>query len=104
MLNVPTWPVAVTPVISTAAPVVAVGPNTVCPGCPAVIANNRTGAITAMEHLISLGHCRIGFIGGRPDLQSAQRRLQGYEDALRQANPALDPDLITVGDFSTKTE
>jgi LacI family transcriptional regulator len=47
-----------------------------------------------------LGHRRIGFIGGRPDLQSAQERMQGYETALSQADIALDPDVITTGDFS----
>ena len=98
--------IVVTPVttsFSTDAPVVAVDPNNVSPDCPAVIANNRIGAIAAMEHLISLGHCRIGFIGGHPDLQSAIRRLQGYEDALHQANIPLAPELIQVGDYSTET-
>lgn len=88
---------------STAAPVVAVDPNNVCPDCPAVIANNRIGAMAAMEHLINLGHRCIGFIGGRPDLQSAVRRLQGYQDALRQADIPLAPELIQVGDYSTET-
>jgi LacI family transcriptional regulator len=85
---------------STAAPVVAIDPNKECPDCPTVIARNHAGALAAMEYLIALGHRRIGFIGGRPDLQCAQQRLQGYEDALRQASIALDPDLITVGDFT----
>jgi len=88
---------------STVAPVVAIDPNNVCPDCPAVIANNRAGALDAMEYLISLGHRRIGFIGGRPDLQSAVRRLQGYQDALRQADIPLAPELIQVGDYSTET-
>ena len=87
---------------STAAPVVAVDPNNESPECPAVIATNHAGAMEAMAHLIGLGHTRIGFIGGRPDLQSAQRRLKGYEDALRQAGIALDQSLITVGDFTTE--
>jgi LacI family transcriptional regulator len=86
---------------STAAPVVAVDPNNETPDCPAVIATNHAGALEAMAHLIGLGHTRIGFIGGRPDLQSARRRRQGYEDALRQAGIPLDPSLITVGDFTT---
>jgi LacI family transcriptional regulator len=98
--------IVVTPVtttFSTDAPVVAVDPNNVSPDCPAVIANNRMGAMVAMEHLISLGHRRIGFISGRPDLQSAIRRLQGYEDALRQADISLAPELIQVGDYTTET-
>jgi LacI family transcriptional regulator len=98
--------IVVTPVattFSTDAPVVAVDPNNESPDCPAVIANNRIGAMAAMKYLISQGHRRIGFISGRPDLQSAIRRLQGYEDALRQANIPLAPELIQVGDYSTET-
>lgn len=85
---------------STAAPVVAIDPNNECPDCLGVTAANYAGALAAMEYLIGLGHQRIGFIGGRPDLQSSQQRLQGYEAALRMANIALNPDLIAVGDFS----
>jgi LacI family transcriptional regulator len=56
-----------------------------------------------MEHLIGLGHRRIGFITGRPELQSAVHRLVGYEDALQQAGVPLDPDLIQTGDYSRQT-
>jgi LacI family transcriptional regulator len=88
---------------STAAPVVAIDPNNESPDCLAVIATNHVGALAAMDYLLGLGHRRIGFIGGRPDLQCAQQRLQGYEAALRQANIAPDPDLMTIGDFTTET-
>jgi LacI family transcriptional regulator, galactose operon repressor len=88
---------------STAAPAVAVDPNNECPDCPSVISTNHAGVLAAMEYLIGLGHRRIGFIGGRPDLQSASRRLQGYLDALAQAGIPSDPDLIEAGDFSTET-
>jgi len=88
---------------STASPVVVVDPNNVTPDCPIVIATNRSGALSAMEHLIGLGHRRIGFISGRPELQSAVRRLLGYEDGLQQAGIPLDPDLIQTGDYSRQT-
>lgn len=88
---------------STASPVVAVAPNNESPDCPAVIATNRDGALSVMEYLTGLGHHRIGFIGGRPDLQSAVRRLQGYKDGLQQANIPLEPELIQIGDYSRKT-
>jgi LacI family transcriptional regulator len=88
---------------STAAPVVTIDPNSECPECLTIIAENHAGATAAMEYLIDLGHRRIGFISGRPDLQSAQQRLQGYKDALRQADIPLDPDLIAAGDFSIET-
>jgi LacI family transcriptional regulator len=85
---------------STASPIVVVDPNKASPDYPAVIATNRAGALAVMEYLISLGHRRIGFIGGRPELQSAVQRLQGYKDGLRQANIPLDPELVQAGDYS----
>jgi LacI family transcriptional regulator len=84
----------------TVSPVVVVDPNVETHGCPAVIATNRDGALTAVEYLISLGHRRIGFISGRPELQSAARRLQGYQDGLARVGIPLDPDLIQTGDYS----
>ena len=87
----------------TASPVVVVDPNVENHGCPAVIATNRDGALTAVEYLISLGHRRIGFISGRSELQSAVRRLQGYKDGLARAGIPLDPGLIQTGDYSRKT-
>ncbi|MEW5960079.1 MAG: LacI family DNA-binding transcriptional regulator [Chloroflexota bacterium] len=88
---------------STHYPLVAVDPHLDSADFPAVIATNYVGALSAMEYLLGLGHRRIGFIGGRPDLQSAIRRLQGYQDSLRQANLSLDPDLIQIGDFTQET-
>jgi LacI family transcriptional regulator len=88
---------------STAAPVVTIDPNTECPECLTIIATNHTGALAAMEYLVELGHRRIGFIGGRPDLQCADQRLQGYKDALRRTYITVDPDLIVAGDFSAET-
>ena len=86
----------------TASPVVVVDPNVETHDCPAVIATNRDGALTAVEYLISLGHRRIGFIGGRSELQSAVRRLLGYKDGLARAGIPLEPDLIQTGDYSRK--
>ena len=73
---------------STASPIIVVDPNKENLDDPAVIATNRAGALEAMECLISLGHRRIGFIGGRPELQSAVRRLRGYKDGL-QSRPVF---------------
>jgi LacI family transcriptional regulator len=67
---------------------------------PAIIATNREGALSVMDYLITLGHRRIGYIGGRKDLQSAFRRHQGYLDGLHQAGIPVDPDLILDGNFT----
>jgi len=87
----------------TDAPIIAVDPHMVNPNYPSVQGTNYQGALEAMEYLISLGHTRIGFIGGRPEIGSAGRRLQGYQDALLKAGIELDVTLIAPGDFSTET-
>ena len=56
-----------------------------------------------MEYLIGLGHRRIGFINGRPELISATRRLQGYADGLARAGLPYNDALIEIGDYTTET-
>jgi LacI family transcriptional regulator len=88
---------------TTTAPLVIIDPNNLSPECPAVIATNQVGAMQAMQYLTGLGHRRIGFITGRLDLVSANRRLQGYKDGLVAAGIPLDDELIQIGDYSTTT-
>jgi len=80
-------------------PVVAVDPHTGPSSLPSVHSDNLAGAITATRHLIELGHRRIGFLAGRPDLESARQRERGYYRALSNAGLPVDPNLIRVGDY-----
>ncbi len=84
-------------------PLVSIDPVMSNPSFPAVHATNYQGALEAMEYLIGLGHRRIGYIGGRVELESANRRLMGYRDALEKAGITIDEVLITSGDFTTET-
>jgi len=98
--------IVVTPVatiFSTDAPVVAIDPNNESPECPGIISTNCVGALQAMNHLLGLGHKRIGHITGRRDLVSAMRRLKGYRDALTAAGIPIDDDLIQCGDYTSET-
>jgi LacI family transcriptional regulator len=88
---------------NTRAPVVAVDPHYEITEYPSVISTNKEGASEAMSYLFKLGHRRIGFISGRSDLMSADRRLCGYRDSLAQAGIPFDPDLIAQGDFTAGT-
>lgn len=87
----------------TTFPLVAIDPHSGDTDYPAVIATNRAGALEVMEYLIGLGHQRIGFIGGRENLKSAQQRLRGYTESLQKANISLDPALIQQGDYRRRT-
>jgi LacI family transcriptional regulator len=80
-------------------PVVAVDPHTGDSWVPTVASDNLHGARLATEHLLELGHRRIGFIAGRPDLESARLRQRGYELALADAGIRIDRTLMAEGGF-----
>ncbi|MEV0096669.1 LacI family DNA-binding transcriptional regulator [Streptomyces sp. NPDC050738] len=66
---------------------------------PTVGATNWAGGMAATEHLLALGHRRIGFIAGPPRLLCSRARLDGYRAALEGAGIAVDDALIVQGDF-----
>jgi LacI family transcriptional regulator len=66
---------------------------------PWVGADNRTGAYTAVKHLLQLGHRRIGHIKGRIGYECSEDRYRGYCDALEEASIEVDPALVVQGDF-----
>jgi LacI family transcriptional regulator len=89
--------------VEQGAPVVAVDPHTGSSSLPTVASDNLKGAIIATEYLIGLGHRRIGFLAGRPDLESARLREQGFRQALAAAGIALDPEFVRVGGYQFET-
>jgi LacI family transcriptional regulator len=62
--------------------------------CDVVLGDSSGGARQLVEHLISLGHRRIGFIVELDDVSTARDRRSGYEAALTAAGIALDPALV----------
>lgn len=64
-----------------------------------VSATNWSGGLQATEHLIQLGHRRIGFVGGKPASRPAEQRLHGHLAALQRNGVASDPDLIAMAGF-----
>ncbi len=84
-------------------PVVAVDHNVHSSTLPTVDSDNLNGAVSATEYLIRLGHRRIAFLAGRPDLESARLRERGYRQALATAGIAVDEGLIRVGGYEAET-
>jgi LacI family transcriptional regulator len=64
-----------------------------------VLVDNFAGARVATEHLISIGHHRIGMISGPTHISTADLRLKGYRSALEDNGIQFDPDLVGSGDF-----
>jgi LacI family transcriptional regulator, galactose operon repressor len=52
------------------------------------------GARRLVEHLIELGHRRIGMVTESSEVSTARDRLQGYTDALAAAAIPVDPDVV----------
>lgn len=93
----------VTGEFSTDAPIVSIDPLMSNPNYSSVHATNYQGATDAMDYLLGLGHRCIGFISGRSELESSNRRLNGYRDALEKAGIPVDEKLIASGDYTTET-
>ncbi len=59
-----------------------------------VATDDTQGAWLAVEHLLALGHRRIGYVSAPNRPKSNRRRLDGYEMALDQAGITYDPSWV----------
>jgi LacI family transcriptional regulator len=69
------------------------------PGASSVVVPDALAARRATEHLIALGHRRIGFAGGLAASPAAQRRAEGHLAALLEAGLPGEPGLVTWRGF-----
>lgn len=70
---------------------------------PTVSLDNRGAARTMTEHLLALGHRRIGLIQGPPDSPLTRERFAGYREALGAAGIELDPALLQYGTYNCQS-
>lgn len=68
-------------------------------GMPWISVGDAEAADVMTEHLIELGHRRVGFIIGHPDHGSSHDRLSGYKSALSRHGIEYDPSLVKQGMF-----
>ncbi|MER3481073.1 MAG: LacI family transcriptional regulator [Meiothermus sp.] len=66
---------------------------------PSVDVDNYSGARLAVEHLLALGHRRIGLVSGPKGYGASSARLRGYKEALLAAGIPFDKTLVAPGDF-----
>lgn len=84
---------ALAELVAAGTPVTTIGIDLVAAGAGFVSVDTYSGAVAGVEHLVDLGHRRIGFLGG-PDPAVAHGRLAGYTDALRRAAIRVDRRLV----------
>jgi LacI family transcriptional regulator len=63
----------------------------------AVICNDEDATYDVIGYLAKLGHRRIGFISGRQNLYTINKRLGGYQRGLRDFNLEIESDFILGG-------
>ncbi|MFF3398063.1 LacI family DNA-binding transcriptional regulator [Streptomyces sp. NPDC002659] len=70
------------------------------PGSEAIVAalafDNRGGGRRLTEHLVALGHRRIGYVAGPTERTTTRHRLEGHRAALAAAGIDGDQDRLTV--------
>ncbi len=59
-----------------------------------VVADNELGGYYATEHLLKLGHRRIGHIGGRIGAWTTEARMEGYARALGEQGLQVEDRLV----------
>lgn len=67
---------------------------------PSVDVDNVDGGFQATQHLISIGHERIAFLGGARDSKYYIERLTGFRKAFEENRLLVDEELIIETDFS----
>ena len=65
-----------------------------------VISNDRSAAAAMAEHLVELGHRRIGYITGPMGMKSSQERLDGFCDELQKLGHKPSEDMIVNGAYT----
>lgn len=64
-----------------------------------VMVDNRRGAQMAAQHVLDLGHRRIGILNRAPDTSSARERQEGFATALANRD-AYDEALVRYGAYA----
>ena len=65
-----------------------------------VTMDDEAGSQLAVDHLVALGHRRIGFVAGRADTDVGRRREAGYRGAMASHGLEIIDDWVAAGDFT----
>lgn len=81
-------------------PLVVVDPiNIAQPEVTSVGSTNFAGGMTATQHLLSLGHRKIAYLGGPPTSGCNQARMNGYRGAMEAAGLVVCKDYVWMREF-----
>jgi DNA-binding LacI/PurR family transcriptional regulator len=64
---------------------------------PSISVDGERGVLVATQHLLQLGHRRIGYVGMASDKSTGAERLAGFTKAHKSAGVRLDPARVRLG-------
>ncbi|MCM2475500.1 substrate-binding domain-containing protein [Rhizobium sp. CG5] len=68
--------------------------------CSSLVSDNAAGTLAGVKHLAGLGHKRIAFLGGYPDIMVFQERYRGYCEGLQAVGHELHADYVIASSAS----
>jgi LacI family transcriptional regulator len=81
-------------------PLVVVDPvNIAQPDVTSVGSTNFAGGMAATQHLLSLGHRRIAYLGGPPTSGCNQARMNGFRGAMEAAGAPVPKEYVWLREF-----
>jgi LacI family transcriptional regulator len=81
-------------------PLVLIGSHPYFQDLTSVDVDQRSGVSAAVEHLIRLGHRRIGTVTGSLQMAVGAERRDGYKRALLEGSLPIEPALLAEGHFT----
>ncbi len=72
------------------------------PDVPSIGSANWSGSLSAIRHLIELGHTRIATISGPEDMMCSLARVDGYRSAMNKAGLRIEQGWVRFGDFQVE--
>ena len=70
---------------------------------PSISLDNKGGGKMVVEHLVSLGHKKIGYLGATSGHQIQVNRFAGYKEAIKDNALPLNDKWLVYGDWSIES-
>lgn len=68
-------------------------------GSPTVTSDNHAGVATLVDHVVGLGHRRVGIVAGPQSTSTGRERLAAARGRLRDHGIEVEPRHVVEGDF-----
>jgi LacI family transcriptional regulator len=69
---------------------------------PAVVSDNVNAVYNCVEHLLTMGHKKIGIILGPQDLFTAEERYRGYKRAFEDYHIPMNENFVKHGNYTSE--